>query len=86
MGLCRIKWAYVCRWTPADKATAIFSLAAFVLMYCFSLGPIDAVSYKIKAWRGRKFVFVAAILSTTEVVGRPRHSSSHPQVSAVYPR
>lgn len=83
MGLCRIKWAYVCRWTPADKAIAIFSEAAFV---CFSLGPIDAVSYKIKAWQGRKFVLFYCYLSTTEVVGRPRHSSSHPQVSAIYPR
>lgn len=43
-GLCRSKWAYIWRWTPADKATAVFSQAAFVLMYCFSLGPIDTVS------------------------------------------
>ena len=48
--LSQIKWAYVCWWAPADKATTTFSQAAFVLLYCFSLGPIDAVSCKIRTW------------------------------------
>lgn len=42
-GLGQIKWTYVCWCSPADKATATFTWVAFVLMYCFSLGPVDAV-------------------------------------------